>query len=368
MFGTTRLKQQIADLESKIAELEARQAAEKLEWNSQRAASEQALQAERRLLSYHTGLFDNEVVFTQTMAEVQKSMMLLSSAMKCEAEDADKALASTSENTSALNVVVANVHEMAERTRAVAETVEVLNQQASRIGNIVNLIKEVADQTNLLALNAAIEAARAGEQGRGFAVVADEVRKLAERTTAATAEISTLVNAIQSEAINAKDKTEIRPEQAAKYENDAELAHAKMEGMQAVSEQARKAIRGTALRTFVELAKLDHLIFKKEVYKVLMGVSQKTGADFSSHTACRLGKWYYEGDGRDCFSRLPAYGPIEMPHKDVHEYGRMAVDRYSADDLGGAVENLGKMERASGVVLQQLEILAQQGESDGCSV
>ncbi|HJW25047.1 MAG TPA: methyl-accepting chemotaxis protein [Rhodocyclaceae bacterium] len=358
----------MADLESRIAELEARHAAERQQWESERGSLEQALQAERRRLGFHSGLFDNEVAFSQTMVDLQKSMVLLSSAMKREAEEADRAQATTNENTSALNVLVSNVHEMADKTRAVAETVEVLNEQASQIGHIVNLIKEVADQTNLLALNAAIEAARAGEQGRGFAVVADEVRKLAERTTTATTEISALVNAIQSEAVTAKEKTEIRPEQAAKYERDAELAHAKMEGMQESSEQARQTIRGTALRTFVELAKLDHLIYKKEVYKVLMGVSEKTAADFSSHTACRLGKWYYEGDGRECFSRLPAYGQIERPHKEVHECGRLAVDCYRSDDLQGAVNNLARMEQASAVVLQHLETLAQQGEGDGCAV
>ena len=99
-----------------------------------------------------------------------------------------------------------------------------------------------------------------------------------------------------------------------------------------------------------------------------MGVSEKSGGDFASHTGCRLGKWYYEGDGKDCFSRLPAYTQIESPHKDVHAHGRAAVDSYAVGDFGVAVDHLGAMEQASSIVLQHLETLAQQGEGNGCAI
>jgi methyl-accepting chemotaxis protein len=107
---------------------------------------------------------------------------------------------------------------IAERVKKTSETVVALGLRSEQIGNIVGTIEDIADQTNLLALNAAIEAARAGEQGRGFAVVADEVRALAERTTRATREIGEMIKAIQNEtneAVKAMDEGVIEVEKGA---------------------------------------------------------------------------------------------------------------------------------------------------------
>ena len=159
---------------------------------------------------------------TSTVATASEEMAATSNdiARNCSmaAESSRQSSGSATRGRAVVQETIAGMVRIADRVRQTAQTVEKLGARSEQIGQIIGTIEDIADQTNLLALNAAIEAARAGEQGRGFAVVADEVRALAERTTKATKEISDMIKAIQNEtksAVNAMEEGVVEVERGA---------------------------------------------------------------------------------------------------------------------------------------------------------
>ncbi|NSL54186.1 methyl-accepting chemotaxis protein [Uliginosibacterium aquaticum] len=144
---------------------------------------------------------------------------------------------------------VSVISEIASTVQQAGERIDGLLKRTDEIGSIADVIKEIASQTNLLALNAAIEAARAGEQGRGFAVVADEVRKLAERTTNATAEIAGMVGAIQSDTRDAVKVMESAMPQVQAGVASTEAAAQSLRAMRQGAEETLSRIREVANAT-----------------------------------------------------------------------------------------------------------------------
>ena len=182
---------------------------------------------------------DSTSAMAAAIEELTVSSNHISDSARETSANSTEALSLSAQGSERVNLASRAIEKIATTVSDASTRIRALEERAGQISSIANVIKDIAGQTNLLALNAAIEAARAGEQGRGFAVVADEVRKLAERTSAATTEIDTMITGIQSEtggAVAAMDAA--LPE----VEHGVALARSAAESLTAIETGARRTL------------------------------------------------------------------------------------------------------------------------------
>ena len=235
--------------------------------------------------------------------------------------------------------------------------VEALQEAATGINSFVDMISSISDQTNLLALNAAIEAARAGEQGRGFAVVADEVRTLAQRSADATSEISTLIDDVNKRVTEVITMIQKVRDQTAVINGNSTAIEESTKNVVQLSQDMYTIITDSSESSFNQTVKMDHLVWKMEVYQTVLGLGNKSPDQFGDHKSCRLGQWYYEGKGSSQHGSTDAFKRLEAPHQRVHQHGLKALSMSIEEEPESVLRELREMEAASDEVLQQLSRL-----------
>ena len=224
---------------------------------------------------------------TKSLGDTQNTYLeFLKELQDMQKESKETALGSTQGLTLTKEVVI-DTDNLYKEIASENEVVESLVSKSKDIAQVINIIQEIAFQTNILSLNAAVEAATAGEAGKGFAVVAQEVRNLASRSADAAKQIKDVVTTIQKETEKIKESSDTVTSVINETKGRIESLSKLMNTFQKNSNRAVFEVESISNKIFINLAKLDHVIYKNNLYQLIFGNSHNFKP--VDHTQCRLG-------------------------------------------------------------------------------
>ncbi|WP_346389099.1 methyl-accepting chemotaxis protein [Sulfurimonas sp. NWX367] len=255
--------------------------------------------------------------------------------------------------------IISTTETIQEHANTLGEDSNALNDSVMSISEIINLIKDISDQTNLLALNAAIEAARAGEHGRGFAVVADEVRKLAERTQKATQEVEININGLKQNSNSIIEIGNTFMNETSKVMEIVDVFHENIQKVVENSNEIKNRTQRLTNEFNVSNGKIDHIALKIKGYKAIL---DKTTTDIPDENSCRFGKWFSEVS-HTLLKGNTHLSSITQHHKTVHQGLKQAIQENMQGNFDTALQVLQEVEHASEVGFE--ELLSAVKESTG---
>ena len=345
----TEIKKENASLREQIRQLESALA----------DARQREVQAQSQPVNKHSGV-ERAMLDSLSQVEGIRETVLHSFMRMDEEKESIVGISELFTNSAeALKSILSDMDVLSRKMAQMNKQISGLSDTADNINKFVSTITSISDQTNLLALNAAIEAARAGDAGRGFSVVADEVRALANETNKSANEVAELVKGIIQSTRATVEVVGGLQENNEQLSSGVSSLNGNYQKMISHCTSMRDTITETTLQTFVQTVKLDHVVWKSEVYAVICARSNKRPEDFADHLSCRLGKWSQQ-QANTRIGQTEAFRQLERPHTSVHRYGVEAMRESAAGNREQADSLLDQMERASREVMTILDKVSQQ--------